>query len=105
MRALSTRRTLSRQVALVPRLCLGTHCPLGFCLPNGQDARQSLASSPFPGRAWEREYSRLAGPFPVKFRPVAVDFTDTAVLPAPGRGGSHDHGRHALRPAPPPFPG
>ena len=49
----------------VPRLCLGTHCQRGSAsrMSRGQDrrrrssgdARQSLAGSAFPGRAWERE--------------------------------------------------
>ena len=53
-------------IALVPRLCLGTHCREALPRACGQSAepyrgmsryaRQSLAGSAFPGRAWEREY-------------------------------------------------
>ena len=33
----------------------GNALPGRLCLPTGPDARQSLAGSAFPGRAWERE--------------------------------------------------
>src|SRR5205085_6089264 len=50
---------------LVPRLCLGTHCPAGSAcrVANSQSsssvsARRSLPGNAFPGGAWERGQTR-----------------------------------------------
>src|SRR5262249_31171604 len=44
--------------SLVPRLCLGTRDPRGSA---ASLARQSLAGTAFPGRAWERARSHSLG--------------------------------------------